>query len=477
MKKSVRKVSLIVSAAVSVCLFCLGLSFVFAKADPMPPAVLGDTNGDGAVNSDDVLHLLYSFAYPDDYEAEGDYDFNFDTDTDVADAVYLLFHVFFPQSYPIKWNYPMSAVTADPGTIVTNQSSASYNKYITATGYQGAMISLENYDFDRVTIIKRAGAAGSSYAFFAIKPVLNAIPTYATGYTAVVTDTRYEFTVKIPENARYLYIYHHSNNTMFLPEAIRFFHSHEEPEADENSFTLATWNIGHFSGGANKNSSIKESEYAEKKAQFRDFIYQGAAADVFALNEYSAKFTTSPARYARNELFQDYTTRYEGKQSNYSCNAVYSDLDIRNITTHDYVCNQSATITHTTAIKASDYYYITADISIGGKMVKLVSTHLAFDTNKNPDTINQDQIRELIDLFRNEERVILLGDWNVRAFSYFNLFTAAGFSLANTNEKVYTYSASSLDNIVYKGVEISDFTLLGTNLSDHNAIKCRVTVR
>jgi len=151
---------------------------------------------------------------------------------------------------------------------------------------------------------------------------------------------------------------------------------------------------------------------------------------------------------------------------------------VTNLQQKVFECNKNAVITHTNAIMAEDYYYLTADIILNGETIKLVSTHLAFDNNKNPDTVNLAQINELIEVYNSYDRVIMMGDWNVKDFNYFKNFIDAGYSLANNDSNLYTYANEnrSLDNIVYKGVTVSDFTLAGTNLSDHYGIYCTVTI-
>ena len=155
---------------------------------------------------------------------------------------------------------------------------------------------------------------------------------------------------------------------------------------------------------------------------------------------------------------------------------------------HEFECNKNAVITHTDSIKATDYYYLTAELEINGKTVVLVMTHLAFDDNyyeTENDTVNRNQMLELIEVCEQYERVVLMGDWNAAKFSYFNEFVEAGYSLANDKADLPTYTSEStlkkgigrcIDNIIYKGVTVSDFTLAGTDLSDHYAIYCTITV-
>lgn len=64
--------------------------------------VPGDTDGDGTVSDRDAQYLLYYIFYPDSYPVYQDCDFNSDESVDDRDAQYLLYHIFFPDSYPLS---------------------------------------------------------------------------------------------------------------------------------------------------------------------------------------------------------------------------------------------------------------------------------------------------------------------------------------------------------------------------------------
>ena len=253
----------------------------------------------------------------------------------------------------------------------------------------------------------------------------------------------------------------------------------------ENSFTIATWNIGHFSNGKNKNTAIGDGSYASASYKYKTYINDVLGADIICLNEYSAKFT--PSNNASN-LFDAYTeVAFEGVQRNYSCNALYSKLPLSNVTVHEFACNVGVDIQYTDAVEAIDYYYITGELEIGGETVTVVATHLAYDDDlygvpPYVDTVCQNQMLELIDAFENVDRVLILGDWNAYDYSYFDLFADAGYTLGNRNEiPTCTGSATkdlewSVDNMVAKGLEIRDFRGEPTTLSDHIAVIATVTL-
>ena len=63
--------------------------------------IIGDVNGDRAVNKDDAIHLLMHIFYPDVYPVNQNCDFDGNGIVDTDDAIYLLMHISFPDAYPI----------------------------------------------------------------------------------------------------------------------------------------------------------------------------------------------------------------------------------------------------------------------------------------------------------------------------------------------------------------------------------------
>ncbi len=225
---------------------------------------------------------------------------------------------------------------------------------------------------------------------------------------------------------------------------------------------LAQWNIGHFSFGNLSNSTIDEINFYNHYQQYKDMLNM-IDADVLAVCEYSEIFGKNETgeQYSREVLFNEYPYIYEGHQSNYACNALFSRIEINNVRSNNFFSLNT------------NYYYITADLNISDKNVKLVSTHLAF--NKDDDQYALLQIEELLYLFGNEEYVIMMGDWNVKDVDIFNLFVNAGYQLANHGEfgDFVTFSPKKnvrnrvLDNIMTKGLTISNVSVISKDLSDH----------
>lgn len=386
-----------------------------------------------------------------------------------------------------EYIYPISSLQKLEGTIANAN-----NTYVIAKGYYGSVIDLSGLDYDTVVITKGASAPNIGYAFLQDMPVVGQVPNYAGDYYAVVWDTNSVATLEIPYDAGYLYIYYSSNNTIFVPSSVVFKNTSSgttdtpddssQPEdsfVDQNYITVATWNIGHFSIGKNTSTKIPDSSFQSSSQSYCDYIYNQLGADLITLNEYSAMFT--PSYRAKNVLFSKYTgTQFEGPQYRYSCNAMFSKLPVRNLSARSFACNQSATINHTNLIKASDYYYLQGEITLGGETVVVVTAHLGFDTTRNPDTVCLDQINELIEKLESYDHVLLMGDWNTRSFTYFEQFTNAGYTLGNDSPSNATLAGNStnraLDNIIVKGLEVSDFRVHPTSLSDHYAVTATIGI-
>ena len=350
----------------------------------------------------------------------------------------------------------------------------SANFFTDSTSKKSALINVDNSSFNTVTLRKNADADTMTYAFVGDEIYAGNPLCYSAGYTGVVTTSEDSITVKIPDNARYLFVSYKNGSAILLPAEIRF--SKEAYEVNANSVRIATWNIGHYSLGNKPNSTLEDTQLAMQSAYYKDYINNAIDADIIFLNEYSKNFTKG-GNPAKNTIFADYNkVVYEGPQYGYSCNAVYSRIEISTPQKHELKCNETAGKISVHDVKATDYYFVTTDLVINGTTVKLVSAHLAFDGEGSKDVVIN-QFKEIIEYCNQFEHVVLLGDWNVGSFSEFDLFTEAGYTLANADKNMATYnSGSSLDNIIYKGVTVSDFGLAGTDLSDHYALYCTITV-
>lgn len=365
------------------------------------------------------------------------------------------------------YSYPLDTLSEPTAAI----DSYKDGKYVANGNRYASLIPLSELDYDKVTI-KNGSQNGTpnlnfAYTFLAEEPVLNQMPVYAKGYSyVIVVEPMQSLTINIPEDAVYLYIYHHTRTgKYYFPNEVIF----SRKVNPENSFTLATWNTGNFSGGG-KNTTITEAQLEEKQKLYTDYIENRLNADLICLNEFDPNFTTSGNYATKDILFPEYVD-YVGTKYGYQCNSMFA--------------KSSLTMTAPQANNfGNGYGYYATDVTVGGKMVTVVSVHLNYDHNYvkgTTDEINKEQIMDVLEIFANKERVIFLGDWNCIQFKQYELLIDAGYTLANTDPKLSTKTGNaienfSLDNIAYKGVTISNFTCEITDLSDHYALRCTVSV-
>lgn len=66
-----------------------------------PAYTPGDVDGNDKVDLEDAIYFLFHVNFPEFYPVEQPTDFNQDSKTDLEDAIYFLFHVNFPEIYPL----------------------------------------------------------------------------------------------------------------------------------------------------------------------------------------------------------------------------------------------------------------------------------------------------------------------------------------------------------------------------------------
>lgn len=246
-----------------------------------------------------------------------------------------------------------------------------------------------------------------------------------------------------------------------------------------SSFTLAIWNIGHFSNGAKPYSTIDITKDPDIKDKYRELINETINADVFVVNEYSDELymdKNGQKVLADSALFSSFKYRYVGPRW-WKCNAIFSKYRLENLNQdNDIVRYFTAHKTMTDDIKVSkrNTYFLENVVEVGGRSVKIVTVHVDF-SRKTRGIYQKAQIAELIERYKKEPRVIICGDFNVGNYS---IFEESGFSVANDGSfKTYPSKGYPLDNIVYKGVTVTDVQMYPTTLSDHNPLSCVVVVK
>jgi endonuclease/exonuclease/phosphatase family metal-dependent hydrolase len=240
----------------------------------------------------------------------------------------------------------------------------------------------------------------------------------------------------------------------------------------KSNIVLCTWNVAHYYAYGSSKKIIDGPIYESKLKEFREIVYDSINADLISLNEYSTVFgiyNDSVRHLASEVLFDGYNTWIEGGLTKHRVghNAIYSNVRMGNFQKHEFEYNKT-----TNHKNSYDYYYLSSDLYIDRVPVKFIGVYLV-SSRKDPSLV-QNQIVELIEKFKDEKRVVMCGDFNTKNYSKFK---KAGYKLANDGSIVTFYKKSApLDNIVTKGVKISDVRVVKTELSDHYPLVCSLSI-
>lgn len=241
---------------------------------------------------------------------------------------------------------------------------------------------------------------------------------------------------------------------------------------EKSEIVLCTWNIAHYYAYGSSKKVIDGPIYESKLKELREVIYDSINADLISLNEYSSVFGIDKdgvEHLASDVLFDGYSSWMEGGAIGRTThNAIYSNVRMGNFQKHEF--EYIKTINH--KFSQNGYYYLSADMFIGGQLVKFVCVYLIYLTKDA--SLVQNQIAELIEKYKDEKRVVICGDFNTKNYSKFK---KAGYSLANDGSIVTFYKKSTpLDNIVTKGVKVRDVRTVKTELSDHYPLVCKISI-
>jgi endonuclease/exonuclease/phosphatase family metal-dependent hydrolase len=238
----------------------------------------------------------------------------------------------------------------------------------------------------------------------------------------------------------------------------------------ETGFVVATWNIGHFSNGQKPYSTIDNSNYKKNLIELQKVLKDSLKADIICLNEFSEVFGSDDSNHeqlTKDLFFNDYAFSKIGPLLGFSCNSIFSNIKVKNIKLHLFEISKTV---QSNMPRAANYYFLEGDLYLDGKKVKLVCAH----TTSSASALCQSQIAELLNKYRNCDKVIMCGDWNTQDFS---LFKNSGYNLANDGSyKTYPSKNYALDNIAVKGLEISDVRMVKTTVSDHYPLVCNISL-
>ncbi len=105
--------------------------------------VAGDLTGDGSVTREDAIHLLYHSIYPDSYTVNQSVDYVADGETTREDAIYLLYHSIYPEDYPLNVSEQpfVYSVPLTSSNIVVGNDIASFNQDGSAYVETGSLVA------------------------------------------------------------------------------------------------------------------------------------------------------------------------------------------------------------------------------------------------------------------------------------------------------------------------------------------------
>ena len=189
----------------------------------------------------------------------------------------------------------------------------------------------------------------------------------------------------------------------------------------------------------------------------------------FGLVEYMRKVGT----FSTNAVFVSFRSMAEGPKNAYQSNAVFSRFPIVRREVVDFAARFQKT------------YFLDTVLLVGTNEVHYVQTHLDWNLNETATDARPRQIRQLIDHFKDVQRVIIAGDWNVYGAGEYYPFLMAGYTLANCGahgcidtvmgkDGMMPCRRYPLDNIVAKGFRIKDVFTDDNEflLSDHKILGC-----
>jgi len=252
-----------------------------------------------------------------------------------------------------------------------------------------------------------------------------------------------------------------------------------EAEKTSSSFTFGTWNIAHYSCGKTYPSNISADDMPKYAAKYAAFLDK-ADVSVIGTCEDSWFCDAAGTKGARETIFPRYTGAANERTRPFDYNSLYW---------RDAECVASGRKLFSKATEPRFYRW--ARLRIAGREVVVVEAHLDWNiTLPGHGDDRRIQVRELIDDFKDEPRVVIAGDFNtsiqlsdgkteVNTPEDYEPFREAGYVAAHwgtlatwPSEKPFL----TIDNIFAKGLAVSDVRVLtDPALSDHSLMRCRLT--
>ncbi len=181
----------------------------------------------------------------------------------------------------------------------------------------------------------------------------------------------------------------------------------------KNTVRVMSYNVGGWAYGVGgSNPGLTDDTYAEKLLNYKNYLAE-VTPDLCFMQEKQSIINKTSGDTANDVLMGPlYPHIFENTNS----------LSTQSI----YPLQSSEIITLTAGTRAQLRSYI----KIGDKKVCILCCHLTSGTGSYA-TIRESQIVELLDLVKDEEYVIMAGDFNVQSLSEYDAFIDAGYKIAN----------------------------------------------
>ena len=238
--------------------------------------------------------------------------------------------------------------------------------------------------------------------------------------------------------------------------------------AGQGSFTVATWNIGHFSMGMDAISKLPAVEAEKWRAAYRDFLDPIGARLLF-VEEYSPWMDTEKTIRAAESVFAGYEVALEGPSG--------GGGHVNSIFANGCEVADSGVRAYAQHYQNTNYHFLLT--AIDGLETLVVATHLEPNWPENHAVMRAAQMRELLEAVGDFPRVIIGADWNVDSPDEWKVLEEAGFAMANDGSLPTAFSwdpKMAIDNVIVRGFAVSDVRVhTDKRLSDHCLLSCVLT--
>ena len=226
---------------------------------------------------------------------------------------------------------------------------------------------------------------------------------------------------------------------------------------------VATMNYGLWNDGTTK--YVEDDKVESVSAAWKKMLDDNDP-DILCGQEWLPFFDRSNKLMADDVLFA-YKYRYQYSTSSGNGKNLVSKTECT-----DYAANNFS--------NGKGRQYTKAYTEINGKKVCIINAHCSLETDFN--VARKAEFEELIRIMKQEQYVIVFGDFNAYSVAEFDLFKNAGFRIANggsfgtfdtwTNfDKPSYWANKAIDNIIVSSnIKILDVKVDRRDLSDHNML-------